>query len=121
MFGTFKTPGAFGTLGTCLATKCSEQLAQIQKINRKLVKLAQHIKSQDVPHWAYWFCVSLRVVSTNGASGYEAMVSMLRLKIGSGMLTLSSCRLRLTASPYWAKEAGKQLVSLVARACLDQA
>ena len=34
-------------------------------------------------------------LKTNAASGYVAKISMLRLNIGSGMLRLSSCMLRL--------------------------
>ena len=35
------------------------------------------------------------MVPFNAASGYVAKISMLRLNIGSGMLRLSSCMLRL--------------------------
>ena len=35
------------------------------------------------------------MVTSNAASGYVAKISMLRLNIGSGMLRLSSCMLRL--------------------------
>ena len=35
------------------------------------------------------------MVTSNAASGYIAKISMLRLNIGSGMLRLSSCMLRL--------------------------
>ena len=36
------------------------------------------------------------MVTSNAASGYVAKISMLRLNIGSGMLRLSSCMLRLS-------------------------
>ena len=35
------------------------------------------------------------MVTSNAATGYVAKISMLRLNIGSGMLRLSSCMLRL--------------------------
>ena len=35
------------------------------------------------------------MVPSNAATGYVAKISMLRLNIGSGMLRLSSCMLRL--------------------------
>ena len=35
------------------------------------------------------------MVTSNAASGYVAKISMLRLNIGSGILRLSSCILRL--------------------------
>ena len=36
------------------------------------------------------------MVTSNAASGYVAKINMLRLNIGSGMLRLSSCMLRLS-------------------------
>ena len=36
------------------------------------------------------------MVTSNAATGYVAKISMLRLNIGSGMLRLSSCMLRLS-------------------------
>ena len=38
------------------------------------------------------------MVPSNAATGYVAKISMLRLNIGSGMLRLSSCMLRLGLS-----------------------
>ena len=36
------------------------------------------------------------MVTSNATSGYVAKIGMLRLNIGSGMLRLSSCMLRLS-------------------------
>ena len=36
------------------------------------------------------------MVTSNAATGYVAKISMLRLNIGSGMLRLSLCMLRLS-------------------------
>ena len=39
------------------------------------------------------------MVTSNAASGFIAKISMLRLNIGSGMLRLSSCMLRIGRGP----------------------
>ena len=95
VFGTFGTCGTFGTFGTCLALDCSEHLV---KIDENQTKIGQNqpktpkvnmLKFGDVSFdFGFEWCLG-------SATGYVAKISMLRLNIGSGMLRLSSCMLRL--------------------------
>ena len=89
VFGTF---GTSRTFGRCLATDCSEHLANIGQISCKMnPKSAKMIQSQHVEIWGCQFLFWFRMVTSNAATGYVAKISMLRLNIGSGVLGLSSC------------------------------
>ena len=55
------------------------------------------------------------MVTSNAATGYVAKISMLRLNIDSGMLRLSSCKLRLslTSSVQGGGRGGGRLLGLM--------